>query len=1629
MELSIRLPPEGRDTCKQLSLPPHFFKREDINNMKKSYNIVAFLLSFLLCLGLAPVNAFADETSTETWPKLTALKLTEKANLSAFRNPTNDRTIKSVTYENYNELKQLDPYNGFAYYSAGKIILHVEEVLAPNFQYSLDKNSLDATFTDIPETMVDGRSSFQKAVTFSIGATTAKSNLFAYTTNPKARYVYEMEVVVDEQTPAWPKLTALKLTEKANLSAFRNPTNDRTIKSVTYENYNELKQLDPYNGFAYYSAGKIILHVEEVLAPNFQYSLDKNSLDATFTDIPETMVDGRSSFQKAVTFSIGATTAKSNLFAYTTNPKARYVYEMEVVVDEQTPAWPKLTALKLTEKANLSAFRNPTNDRTIKSVTYENYNELKQLDPYNGFAYYSAGKIILHVEEVLAPNFQYSLDKNSLDATFTDIPETMVDGRSSFQKAVTFSIGATTAKSNLFAYTTDPKARYVYEMEVVVDESEPKFDYPALKSVGLGNAPQLTSSKDAVPIIAVSHVNYDTAESSNGRMIAGKVTLYVSRALSAAQTYTVSDVTAEYTVRDGYVMNNRTAIVGTFAGGTTETTGAYYAHKDNTMYSYTLAVEVGYPDDGVYVFDGTGTRIAPTKARVSFNANQAGTYHYAVVAAAAAAPTMPTDAGAAMTAGENTFVIDGLAEGAKKVYIWGKNGEKVSARPVVVEIDAEAKSYSLTFNTTTAATDGILRITADGKDVSFKTRIMVTPTTEAKGIYEGQRITVWMGNPYTDKDLNGVTLNPAVDVTIAEDKNSFSFTMPAANVYGASSDWRTYVDSTKTRYTLTGIASTFDQTNVSGIKMGHVVFKDEGGNIITQATSGTTVTATPVPSTTANYTLEFQFTEWSDAIGFTLAVADKTKKTLTFTVGSENISLKANFKPVGTKVTWGTNITSADANAPQVSMPGNVSSPFVFKPQPTFASIDGKAWYDRYEFEGWVITRDDKTLTGDDVNTSQAVGTLGTPGYWTYAKFDISGKEMTVTANFRERKFASVTAVADATMGSATVSVNGSEAATSKLAFEDQTVTLTATPKSQRYMLKGWDVKDTDNTAVEYRVAADANVATFIMPDTGKDITATAIFEVDTSKPNDDCSLERVELWSADGAKLLSASNRAGDTYTIELPASVALSELPNLHLKFICGDAEHAVVKQGDTVWDESKGCGITTLGQTQVFTVVAEDKQTSAPYKVVINAETKITAVTLLNGTETIASGTLSGSKWTITLPDSIDADLLTQIGASDTIFMKIEYAGASLKQVATTNGAGYDDAGKENSWDSGKIMCAISPGSEAQFIVTGIDGLTKEYTIAITRPNVSTTPVLEKVSVERTSDNAATVKFTSSMAGNYFYKVVVKGAAAPTVDTTRGGTTAVKGENTITLTNLSTGARDIYIVVKSLSNVECDPFKIEIPAYGSTETPDEGDFTITVNAPPTGGTITPNRTRANEGDEIIVTVTPKTGYQMKAGSLRYAFSAPGAKYKTITGNSFKMPGGDVSITCDWETASTTVNGITAFSINGVAGAVNNSTNTITITMPRGTDVTKLTPVIATNGVKSLTPGNGVTVDFTNAVTYTAAMEDGSSKTYTVTVYVDKGTLADQFWDKLTDFATQVPWWQYAEKQQSTSKYPKYW
>ena len=638
-----------------------------------------------------------------------------------------------------------------------------------------------------------------------------------------------------------------------------------------------------------------------------------------------------------------------------------------------------------------------------------------------------------------------------------------------------------------------------------------------------------------------------------------------------------------------------------------------------------------------------------------------------------------------------------------------------------------------------------------------------------------------------------------------------------------------------------------------------------------------------------------------------------------------------------------------------------------------------------------------------------------------------AGGDYEFTAVLRNKKFASVTAaVNDSAMGSATVTVGESTDVSQYPVYEGQSVILTAVPGS-RYMLERWEVKDADNKDVTYTVAEDVNnVATFIMPDTGKSITAKAFFKVDPEQASTENALTAVEL-DVPGA----AVSRSGSTFTITLPAGTNTSKLGGKILKLTISDLA-TVTKEGDPDkdWTAGAACGME-LDKAATFTVTAEKGNTQT-YTIIItkakSSEKDITAAVLLNqtgDTTPFARAEISETEIIFTLPSDTDKAVLNSIGMK---YLKLTYPESATVKMKD----GYDDATNAGyRWSNGDVMCNMSINSPVKFTVTAEDDSTKEYTIEI-KYTAPAAPTLSDGSATRSSKTAATVKFTTNEAGTYYYKVVTHGATAPTADeivksTTKG--TASAGETTFTLSNLTEDARDVYIVVVSAAGGESAPLKVEIPAYGSgTDTPDTGAYKISISAPK-GGTITTNRTKADAGDEIIVTVTPDNGYQMVSGSLTYTLATAGGETKTITNGRFTMPAGDVSITCKWETATTTAKGITSFSINGIAGAVNNTTNTITITMPRGTDVTKLTPTISTNGVKSLTPGSGETVNFTNSVNYTATMEDGSTKTYTVTVYVEKGTLSDQFWDKLTDFVNQVPWWEYAKQQQSTSSYPKYW
>ena len=448
------------------------------------------------------------------------------------------------------------------------------------------------------------------------------------------------------------------------------------------------------------------------------------------------------------------------------------------------------------------------------------------------------------------------------------------------------------------------------------------------------------------------------------------------------------------------------------------------------------------------------------------------------------------------------------------------------------------------------------------------------------------------------------------------------------------------------------------------------------------------------------------------------------------------------------------------------------------------------------------------------------------------------------------------------------------------------------------------------------------------------------------------------------------------------------------------------------DVTVDDSDANGAKFTMPAADVTVTAEFEQTD-----VHGAE--ILAVDILSGKggAVIASGTLAGDAWTVDLSGVIDkatADGIPQ-GTSG-LYMRITAnEGTTVEQVNAFTG----------DWSNGDIACYMPLNQGVIFIAhNGEQSRNYTITLAYSEPGA---PELSNGSAERISDKEANIKFTSSEGGSCYYVVVESGAAEPAIDTEGRGMSISAGENTLMLTNLAKGARDIYIVVKNASGVASKPMKIEIPAFSSGE--EEGEYTISV-AEHVGGTLTPSRTRANEGDEVTMSISAADGMQMKAGSLTYTEAIENGKTVTIENGKFTMPACDVTISCQWESTASqpTGGGITGFVIDGIPGTIDASGN-IVVTMPYKTDVTALRPVITGVNIAEMTPASSEAVDFTKPVIYTVTLTDGTVKLYTVTVQLHNAGAADELWDKLTDPSQTLPWWKYAEQQRNSGYYPRYW
>ncbi len=755
----------------------------------------------------------------------------------------------------------------------------------------------------------------------------------------------------------------------------------------------------------------------------------------------------------------------------------------------------------------------------------------------------------------------------------------------------------------------------------------------------------------------------------------------------------------------------------------------------------------------------------------------------------------------------------------------------------------------------------------------------------------------------------------------------------------------------------------------------------------------------------------YVFKGWTETGGSYLTEAQKSQMTVQFVVGTKDTQFTATFEEASeiTPLPVRVNVDYSDKAVVTVNGSRDITSA---KPgaQLTVAISDVDEYY---LFDHWEITQngvENADPLFPDAEKKNTSITFTMPS---------NAEGVTIHAVMKERLISVgyqviVNNQSHSDMAVFTFTVNGQNVPSGKEILKKGDVCqFTVTPADpERYVLKEITAYRAE-TEMERRFFVTTNASgSFIVDEWYYSYSLKVTLEEKT----EDNARHDITLTQVTGGTITSSNSTAQPNTTVTL---TAVPDSGYTLKSWIVKDEQQKAISV--TTDKTDRNVGTFTMPKSNV-TVTAEFESTS-------EITPTITSVALVKSADgsLVAKGVPSGDNWTITIPNTVSAETVAKIpeGLSGLNLKIVTPAGVKVKQEG--GGGSY-----EGDWSKGDISCYMPVGEEVTFKATA-GAATKDYTIKLiySGSGEPTEPILSNGSATRISNSGAAVQFSSNVAGNYFYKVVNHSAAAPTVEEILASSnkgTASTGVNNITLSNLGDGARDIYIVVVDASNNRSVVLKIEIPAYGSIDVPDTGAYTITVKAPK-GGTITPNRTKADKGDEIIVTVTPDSGYQMVADSLTYTLAVAGGETVKITNNRFTMPEGNVSISCQWETAATTSTGITSFSISGVVGAVNNTTNTITITLPRGTDVTKLTPVIATNGVKSLTPGSGETVNFTNAVTYTAAMEDGSSKTYTVTVYVDKGTLADQFWDKLTDFATQVPWWEYAKHQQSTSKYPKYW
>jgi len=382
----------------------------------------------------------------------------------------------------------------------------------------------------------------------------------------------------------------------------------------------------------------------------------------------------------------------------------------------------------------------------------------------------------------------------------------------------------------------------------------------------------------------------------------------------------------------------------------------------------------------------------------------------------------------------------------------------------------------------------------------------------------------------------------------------------------------------------------------------------------------------------------------------------------------------------------------------------------------------------------------------------------------------------------------------------------------------------------------------------------------------------------------------------------------------------------------------------------------------------------------------------------TITGSDGTTSSFTATVTVASS-NAKLLTSFslnGISATIYPLTNTIGvvmpfstdvSSLIDTFTTSGTSVSANGAIQ-------VSGVTSGnysSPVVYVVSAADATTSSYTVTVTVAP-SDAKLLTSFSLDGVAGtiNSATKAISVVMPFGTSVNSLIETFTTTGSQVSVGGTPQVSGTTSenyaspviylVTAADASTSSYTVTVTIAPSSAKLLTAYSLN----GVTGIINTTNKTISVYLPYGTSVVDLIATFTTTGASIAVSGTPQV-----SGTTSDNFTLP--VVYTVTASDASTSSYTVTITL----APSNEKLLTAYSINGVVGTINQSTKEVNVVMPHGTSVTALIDTFSTTGasiaVGTTNQVSGTTINnFTSPVTFVVTAVDGTTNSYTVIVAV---------------------------------------